>query len=259
VTPRPEFRIETSPGETSRTIAVAGELDSATAVALLAELEQALAAPGVNGLVLDLQRVSFIDSAGLRAIIQLEQATRERGLGLTVLPAPADVTRLLTTTGIGARLALGPQVGQPPTREFIERIELHLPDDPTAPGQARMEVRQAFRQRCSADDIATALLLTSELVTNAVVHPPQALPNQIGLRIIAFNDGLRVEVSDGGPGFDPAAPAPRQPDRGGRGLMLVDRLASRWGTSAAEEPERPFCVWFELETGARPQSVASAG
>jgi anti-anti-sigma factor len=254
VTPRPEFRIETFTGETDPTIAVAGELDSATAVALLAELEQALAVPGVRGVVLDLQGVSFIDSAGLRAIIQLEQATRDRGLGLTVLPAPPEVTKLLTATGIGARLTLGPQVDGPPTREFVERIELDLPDDPSAPAQARMEVRQAFGQRCSDDDIATALLLTSELVTNAVVHPRRADPNQIGLRIIAFKDGLRVEVSDGGPGFDPTAPAPRQPDRGGRGLMLVDQLASRWGTNPPEEPERPFCVWIEPA-----QAVATAG
>jgi anti-sigma regulatory factor (Ser/Thr protein kinase) len=69
----------------------------------------------------------------------------------------------------------------------------------------------------------------------------------VRLRITRYEDGIRCEVTDPGPGFDPANLEPRNPERGGRGLLLVDALASRWGT-AWPEPSG-FCVWFELDAG----------
>ena len=70
----------------------------------------------------------------------------------------------------------------------------------------------------------------------------------IGLRIIAYPKRVRVEVSDAGAGFDPGRLRPRPREAGGHGLIVVESLASRWGTnrSAAEGAER-FCVWFELD------------
>jgi hypothetical protein len=66
---------------------------------------------------------------------------------------------------------------------------------------------------------------------------------------------MRCEISDRGPGFDPDSVAGRVRESGGRGLMLVDALAARWGTErpTAEregdaEGEDLFCVWFELES-----------
>jgi hypothetical protein len=64
---------------------------------------------------------------------------------------------------------------------------------------------------------------------------------------------LRCEISDPGPGFDPASVVGRVRESGGRGLMLVDALAARWGTArpgadGEAEAEDLFCVWFELES-----------
>lgn len=88
------------------------------------------------------------------------------------------------------------------------------------------------------------MLLTSELVANAVVHgvPP------LELTAFAVDGGVRVEVADAGE----AALVVRAPDLdgvGGRGLYLVDALATRWG-SIEREPGK--VVWFELDVSARP-------
>jgi signal transduction histidine kinase len=59
---------------------------------------------------------------------------------------------------------------------------------------------------------------------------------------IRINSHLRVEVSDSGPGFDPAKrTAPN--DDGGYGLLLVERLADRWGVLH----NGLTCVWLELD------------
>ena len=89
--------------------------------------------------------------------------------------------------------------------------------------------------------VRVAVLLTSELVTNAVVHAT----TPFRLDVVADGDGLvRVAVTDGAAGV--AEPA-RTIDAAehGRGLQLVDALSSRWGSECLPEGKR---VWFELLT-----------
>ncbi|MGW0609192.1 ATP-binding protein [Streptomyces sp. NPDC002788] len=112
--------------------------------------------------------------------------------------------------------------------------------------EARRALRELLGQwgkpgRSDLPDIAE--LLTSELVTNAIVHTDHdaLLTATVGPR------GLRVEVRD----FVARRPRLRAPaaDEGtnGRGLFLVQSLADAWGV-------RPHgvgkAVWFELEAGA---------
>jgi anti-sigma regulatory factor (Ser/Thr protein kinase) len=82
-------------------------------------------------------------------------------------------------------------------------------------------------------------LLTSELVTNVVHH----VGSPMTLRISSQASTIRVEVDDDS--TDP--PVLARPDTSadhGRGLMLVNALASDWGTRARENGKT---VWFELE------------
>lgn len=88
------------------------------------------------------------------------------------------------------------------------------------------------------DSIEVVLLLTTELVTNAVQHGL----GPIGLRLLAGDDGVRVEVRD----RSDALPVVQQLDPEaltGRGLLLVEGLADGWGVLAQDIGKT---VWFSL-------------
>ena len=81
-------------------------------------------------------------------------------------------------------------------------------------------------------------LLVSEVATNALVHGT----GDVQVRVLPRADALRVEVADG----SPRLPQPRQAgllEEGGRGLALVESLASDWGV---EPTGTGKVVWFEL-------------
>ncbi len=86
----------------------------------------------------------------------------------------------------------------------------------------------------------TAILLVSELVTNAVSHarPP------LVLRLDVDDERTRVEMTDGALKAMPIALDPPPTAVGGRGVMFVDRFATRWGTIRKQESK---AVWFELQ------------
>jgi anti-sigma regulatory factor (Ser/Thr protein kinase) len=93
-----------------------------------------------------------------------------------------------------------------------------------------------------AETVATAQLLVSELVTNAVVHGREP----IGLRISRDQGMLRVEVSDGGAQTAQLIQLVPDPDaEAGRGLFLLNALSSAWGTIPAGR-RGPKTTWFEL-------------
>ena len=112
------------------------------------------------------------------------------------------------------------------------------------PSQVRI-VSQYLTQACKGmqqELIDVAVLLTSELVTNAIRHGKGV----IRLAIKKFPSRLCVEVTDAGTG----RPEPQHPgsDRvGGRGLNLVERLASEWGVTLST-PNAGKTVWFTLKT-----------
>jgi anti-sigma regulatory factor (Ser/Thr protein kinase) len=93
----------------------------------------------------------------------------------------------------------------------------------------------------------TVVLLVSELVSNAVQHGgPHGRDARVGLMVDEHEAGVRVEVTDAG-GGDPR-PGDGAIDRpSGRGLLLVEALASRWGCKRMAVGKT---VWFELaDTG----------
>ncbi len=83
-----------------------------------------------------------------------------------------------------------------------------------------------------------ATLLTSELVTNAVLHA--ATPMCVTLHVLP--DRIRIDVADGNPAFPSIKEYGREAATG-RGLTLFDTLASNWGIQAVDGGK---IVWFEL-------------
>ncbi|HVF19538.1 MAG TPA: SpoIIE family protein phosphatase [Mycobacteriales bacterium] len=119
--------------------------------------------------------------------------------------------------------------------------ELTLLPEETAPGRARRFVRYALTEHGWFGALDNALLLTTELTTNALVHAGTTITIGVG----GDADGLTVRVQDHTPGR--LAGLPRAPDElheGGRGLYLVDTLSTTWGT---EHTQSGKAVWFRFQ------------
>lgn len=84
-----------------------------------------------------------------------------------------------------------------------------------------------------------AMLLTCEVVTNAVVHAH----SDVEVVVQAAGAQVRVAVTDHGPGM-PELRHPSELEPSGRGLLLVSEMASSWGTKRAG---RSKTVWFCLD------------
>lgn len=245
----PDFEVSvTRLDDEHRVIAVGGELDSGTSEELLETFRSIAADSGTASITLDLSDVSFIDSAGTRSIILLQREARDRGISATIAAPPTEVTELLRTAGVIEHFELRPSTrrGAVDASSLLERVELELAVDPRSPARARAELRELTAGR-DQTQTADVVLLASEIVTNAVVHPTTRSADGVGLRIFTYPEGIRVEVEDAGDGFDPAKPPVLRAERG-RGLFLVDRFASRWGTEHVEDDRgQRFVVWFELD------------
>jgi anti-sigma regulatory factor (Ser/Thr protein kinase) len=128
--------------------------------------------------------------------------------------------------------------------------QVTLPDGPEGASFARRATaRAAELWRLDRELTETALLLVSELVTNAIRHGSP--PVRLSLHLDRATDkatgpgSLRVEVTDSSP-TAPELGAGVDPDQiGGRGLLIVQQLAARWGSNVSAS-RLGKTVWFEL-------------
>ncbi|MFS4103186.1 ATP-binding protein [Streptomyces sp. PD-S100-1] len=124
---------------------------------------------------------------------------------------------------------------------------LPLPGDLRLLAEIRRHARAALAGWGLPEDItADALLVLSELISNAVVHalPPAAL--RLTWRRTAAGGVLAVEVSDGGAPARPQADEAVAPEEHGRGLAIVRALSADHGNRA--EPDGGATWWAELST-----------
>ena len=95
--------MEQHPGQTR--LVLAGELDIASAE----DLEKQLAAAEVDApatLVLDLRRVEFIDSTGIRTLMAADERARSQGRRLAMVRGPNAVARILAVTQLDQHLEI---------------------------------------------------------------------------------------------------------------------------------------------------------
>ncbi len=116
-------------------------------------------------------------------------------------------------------------------------------DHPDSIVRARRFVREVLRPGLP-DLLDVAVLLVSELATNAVEHAH----SDFTVAIDATADGARLSVSDSGPG-QPVLRVPEPTALSGRGLHTVELLSESWGITQA--PAGGKAVWFTLRTPGR--------
>jgi anti-sigma regulatory factor (Ser/Thr protein kinase) len=118
-------------------------------------------------------------------------------------------------------------------------VAMDLPSDVEAPRAARAVVRAALQAWGLERFCDVAELLTDELVSNVVRH----VGSPLQLRVTRRPSAIRVEVDD--LSIDRPARQYPQPFQGhGRGILLVESLASAWGVAMRKDGKT---VWFEIE------------
>jgi PAS domain S-box-containing protein len=130
---------------------------------------------------------------------------------------------------------------------------LRLEPRPACVSEARRLVRRTLVDAGCDELVDSAVLATSELVTNALVHA--GTPVEVGVEILS--EGVRVEIADGSRHL-PERRAYGTAAGTGRGLVAVDSLVDRWGVR--REGALGKVVWFELgTTGGRVADQLSGG
>ncbi|MEU4111647.1 ATP-binding protein [Streptomyces sp. NPDC027717] len=125
------------------------------------------------------------------------------------------------------------------------RFRFELAAHPGSPAQARRLARARLTGwSVCADTCDSAVLVMSELVTNAIVHTASS---RVVCELLDHDGLVRIAVRDEGCAPGEPHPAQQRPDEEhGRGLLLVAALCRAWG---AQEHGPGLLVWAELERG----------
>ncbi|MDX6317469.1 MAG: hypothetical protein QOD35_869 [Nocardioidaceae bacterium] len=132
-----------------------------------------------------------------------------------------------------------PRITGDQTEQRSDVDDVTLPASAAAAGTARAFVQEFCRRHeLPVDTEDDAVLITSEVVGNAWLHARSGTHLQLG-----YQQGvLRIEISDG----SSQRPVRRESaalDRNGRGVLIMEVLAERWGV---DELPTGKTVWFEL-------------
>lgn len=218
-------------------VALSGELDVAGADLLEHELTRISADHAPGGLVLDLSRLAFMDSTGLRLVVLADERARREGRRFACVRGQTDVQRVFEMTRMTDRLHFVDSAAEADSVSF----ELDLPRELESAAAARQAV-DALSGRLPEDQLGDVRLLVSELVTNSLRHAEMSPSDRIRLGVAVSDDVVHVEVSDPGKGFTFERRAEDANTVEGWGLYLVATLADRWGVELGGNR-----VWFELD------------
>jgi hypothetical protein len=137
-----------------------------------------------------------------------------------------------------------PHLEEPPL--FRERFDLVATSG--APQLLRIFTRNTLRAWNTADMVDDAVLVGTELLTNALracevaASTYERVSKLVGVRLLGLRGSLVVEVWDRCPGL-PVLRPPTLHATSGRGLVVVDELARRWGVYRMDHGK---VVWAEL-------------
>jgi anti-sigma B factor antagonist len=119
------FEVEVEVYGATRTVTARGELDFAVAATLVAAMRRALDdAPQI--VVLDLSGLTFVDAAGVRAVVSVHRQVRTRCAEVTIIPAPEAVHRVFVLAGVAPVLPFASVLAAPGGRRFARDPDANL-------------------------------------------------------------------------------------------------------------------------------------
>lgn len=196
-----------------------------------------------DAILIDLSDLVVVDKRTLSLFTAMvRQAAMWPGIPLLICAAPPTVSEALASGRFGrlpvhatvaeALAVVAAGQGGPPA--VVDQL---LPIA-GAPRHARTLVTEACTTWSLPDLIGPASLIVSELVTNAVEHAGTIMTLRISRRLrhlhLAVRDGSAAEPKPHRPGFTEA---------GGRGLLLVEKIATHWGSMPSRDGK---VVWATL-------------
>ena len=224
-----QLSVEVERGHPVAVVRPRGVLDAVNVADLRAALLECIV-DQPSAAVIDASALRLGDDMALTVLAAVARQTAEwPGTRIALAGAPAEVGVAAERLGVARYLLMYPDresalsqlrpESTPPTRR--ERIE----PDRNAPGLARSAVAE-FCHELGVRDHDAAQLVASELVTNAVVHAHTTI--DLTLRFVA--PLLHIAVRDRADGVPRLSGIIDESSESGRGLLLVDALATRWGS-----------------------------
>jgi anti-anti-sigma regulatory factor len=224
-----QLSVEVEPGHPVAVVRPRGVLDAINVADLRSALLECIA-DQPSAAVIDASALRLGDDVALTVLASVARETADwPGTRIALAGAPVDVRAAAERLGVGRYLVmcsdpdtavseLRPESTPPTQRERIA-------PDRNAPGLARLAVAE-FCQALGVRDHDAAQLVASELVTNAVVHARTTI--DLTLRFVP--PLLHIAVRDRADGIPRISGIIDESSESGRGLLLVDALATRWGS-----------------------------
>ncbi|TNH28645.1 ATP-binding protein [Micromonospora orduensis] len=198
-------------------------------------------------LEVDLNGLPTSDVAPLVTVLERWATSQEGGPRLTLSANPLTPTGRLLRATLGRHPVLGTALLDHPSRRTPSdprRAHLCLPADPQSPAAARKLVARHCRTWGMETVVDRAMVVTSELISNAVLHAR----TDIDITVTAMEKALRISVRDRAADAPHAAAptAASQVSEGGRGLPIIAALTTRWGFFAFGDGKT---VWAVIDNG----------
>lgn len=186
---------------------------------------------GCRRLILNMGKVSYVDSAGLALLLSAIRRMRSLGGLLSMVNVSGQAmaalrrSRLVDFAPVSGDLTkLQQEKPLDPATMPLWRASLPIDGDHFADTRARVE-RLLRRSALTDDELFDANLAVGEAMGNAIDHAPGC---DASVTVTGYDDRVVMEVADAGPGFDPKAaeeaPEERCAERG-RGIKLMELLA----------------------------------